>query len=131
MAIKISYSDEATGQILAEDIVSNEEIKALSTDMICRINSVVFFEFHHNAIHNKARQMIDKVCEQALNDQTDTILTKKDKQSIVAQLTSEGYVFPMIKQMPITIKLDIIKMARVKPASERETEEGGDIEHGD
>ena len=93
-----------------------EQEKALLTDML-DISLWI-----GNAIHNKARQCIDEVCRQALEDNTDTILTKAEKQEIVASLAANGKVISTVKGLPETIKLDIVSKARVKSAAERQSE---------
>lgn len=53
--IRILYIDTVTGEQIGQDLLSDEEVKALETD----IHSVQ--DWIANAIHNKARQCIDKV----------------------------------------------------------------------
>ena len=96
--------------------LTEEEEKALLTDMIS------IQDWLNNAIFNKSRQMVDKVCEEALSDQTDIILTTTEKQDIVTQLASQGTIISTVKQMPENIKLEIVKKARVKSAAERQAE---------
>lgn len=96
--------------------ISDEESKALLTDMM------TVQEWLDNAIHNKARQCIDKVCEEALNDQTNTLLTKGEKQAIVTELAKQGTIISSIKQMPEVVKRQIVSQARVKSAAEKNAE---------
>ena len=125
MGIKITYSDETTGDILAERTVSDVEIKALGWQMISRTGNgkVVFLDFHDNAIRHLARRRVNEICEEALNDQADTILTKEEKHSIVAELAKSGRIITTVKQMPETIKRQIVSKARIKSAAERQAEE--------
>jgi len=122
MAIKKLYVDTETEEILAEDVISDEEIKALSIDMVSSNPRVVFFDWDCNAIHNKARQMIDEVCEEALNDQTDVILTKGEKGQIVSELAKSGRIITTVKGMPGSVKAMIVQKARVKTAAEKNAE---------
>jgi len=122
MTIKISYNDLTTGQLLGEDFIVGAEIKALGTDMISSNPNVVFFDWHKNAIHEKARRCIDAVCQEALNDQTDTILTIQEKQDIVGLLAAEGKIISTVKQMPYSVKAEIVLKARIKSAAERKAE---------
>jgi len=94
-------------------VLSKEEEKALLTDM------TTIQEWLDNAIHNKARQCIDKVCKQALEDSTDTILTQIEKQEIVSLLATDGRIISTVKQLPIAIKRQIVTKARIKSATER------------
>jgi hypothetical protein len=96
--------------------LSAEEEKALLTDML----SVQ--DWLDNAVHEKARRCVDEVCRQALEDSTDTILTRTEKQVVVAGLANEGKVISTVKQMPEAIKTQIVAMARVKSAAEKNAE---------
>lgn len=96
--------------------LSEEQEKALLTDMI----SVQ--DWIDNAIQNKARQMIDSVCEQALNDHSNTILTVAEKQDVVTSLASAGSIITTVKQMPEAVKMMIVQKARVKSAAEMHAE---------
>ncbi len=93
--------------------LSVEQEKALLTDMI------TIQDWIDNAIHNKARRCIDTVCEQALNDQTNTILTAQEKKDIVTALAADGQIITTVKQMPVAIKKQIVSLARVQSAAER------------
>lgn len=95
-------------------LLTSEEEKALLTDMIS------IQEWLENAIHNKARQCIDAVCQQALSEDGETILTKAEKQAIVKALATEGKIISTVKQMPVTIKYQIVQKARVESAAERQ-----------
>lgn len=97
-------------------IISDEEEKALLTDMVS------IQDWLDNAVHNKARQCVDVVCRQALEDESDTLLTKGEKGQIVAALAKEGRVISTIKHMPPEIKGQIVALARVKSVAERQAE---------
>jgi len=123
MPIRISCIDTVTEEVLETFVVSDTDIKALGTDMIPHKGAkVVFIDWLNNAIHNKGRQCIDRVCEEALNDKTGTILTTKDKQDIVSGLAAEGSIITSVKGLPINIKRQIVAAARVKSAAERQAE---------
>lgn len=94
--------------------LSAEEEKALLTDM-ASVQSWL-----DNVIHNKARQCIDAVCEQALSENGETMLTKAEKQEVVSALATEGRIISTVKQMPESVKADIVKKARVESAAERQ-----------
>ena len=96
--------------------LTTEQEKALLTDMIS------IQDWLNNAIYNKARQMVDKVCNDAVAEQTHTILTLKEKKDISALIASQGGYFFSVKQMPENIKLEIVKRAKVKLAAERQAE---------
>ena len=102
--------------------LTTEQEKALLTDMM------TIQDWINNAIHNKARQCVDKVCEEALNDQTNTILTTEEKQGIVTLLASEGRIISTVKQMPEAVKMDIVSKARVKSAAEKQAEHEAEME---
>ena len=76
----------------------------------------------NNAIFNKARQCADKICEQALEDKTHTILSLADKQLLRDYLTNQGIVLTSVKQLPDAIKKEIVKRANIKSAAERQAE---------
>jgi hypothetical protein len=118
---KIIITD-AVDKKLAEFTITDEQVKALSTDMISSNPNVVFLDWLQNAIQNKARQCIDQVCEDALNDQTNTILTITEKQEIVSGLAKSGRIITTVKQMPQVVKDLIVQKARVKTAAKRQAE---------
>lgn len=122
MAIKITYTDSTTNEVLAEDLIVDEEIKALGVDMISSNPKVVFGDWYRNAIHNKSRQMIDEICKQALEDKTHTILSLADKQLLQTYLNNQGIVFTTVKQFPDNIKREIVKRANIQSAAERQAE---------
>lgn len=105
-----------------------EEEKALLTDTIS------IQEWIDNAIHNKARQCIDTVCQQALSGDDETILTKAEKREIVRALATEGKIISTVKQMPVGIKHQIVQKAKVESAAERnarmEAEMAAQVVHG-
>lgn len=97
--------------------LSAEEEKALLTDILS------LQEWLDNAIRNKARQCIDDVCRQALEDETDTVLTAVEKQGIVSALATQGRIITTLKQLPEALKHQIVAAARVKSAAERQAEQ--------
>jgi hypothetical protein len=96
--------------------LTSEQEKSLLTDMLS------IQDWLDNAIGEKARRCMDEVCGQALRDKTGTILTTEEKQAIVAELANEGSIISTVKEMPEAIKRQIVSMARVKSAAEREVE---------
>ena len=96
--------------------ITDEEEKALLTDILS------LQDWLDNAIHNKARQCIDDVCRQALEDETNTVLTAVEKQGIVSALATQGRIITTVKQLPADIKAQIVSNARVKTAAERQAE---------
>lgn len=96
--------------------LTTEQEKALLTDMIS------IQQWIENAIYNKARQCIDKVCEEALDDASNTILTTEEKTLIASELAAQGHVIGRIKFMPESIKMQIVAAARVKSGAERNAE---------
>ena len=125
MAIKIRFVDAATDQTLGETIVDDDEIKALSTDMISTIKpDVVFMDFVVLNIHNKVRRVIDKLCEEALGAGSERIepLTTPQKQVIADSLAASGDVLVSVAAMRPQLKRQIVSMAKVKTAAERQAE---------
>jgi hypothetical protein len=96
--------------------ITDEEEKALLTDMTS------IQDWLDNAIHNKARQCIDGLCQLALDDQTNAILTAEEKQELVSALAAQGKFITTVKQLPPDIKAQIVSNARVKSAAERQAE---------
>ena len=76
----------------------------------------------NNAIFNKARRCADEVCRLALEDKTHTILSLADKQLLRDYLSNQGIVLTSVKQLPDSIKKEIVKRAVIKSAAEREAE---------
>jgi hypothetical protein len=120
--IVIKYFDEQTGDELARDFISEVRSKALGTDMVSGNPAVVFFNWLSNSIHNKARQCIDNVVKEALEDSKDEILTKAEKQEIVQALASQGRIISTVKGMPEDVKRQIVAKARVKSGAEKNAE---------
>lgn len=71
MAIKITFTDTVTNQIIGEDELTDEEVKALNTELeladykcpICGKVSTGIAGWVLNAIKNKARQKVDEIVE--------------------------------------------------------------------
>ena len=74
----------------------------------------------NNAIFNKARQCADEICKQALEDKTHTILSLEDKQLLRDYLSNQGIVLTSIKDLPDSIKKEIVKRANIESAAERQ-----------
>ena len=96
--------------------ITDEEEKALLTDILS------LQDWLDNAIRNKARQCVDDVCRQALEDETNTVLTPQEKQGIVSALATQGRIITTVKQLPPAIKAQIVSNARVKTAAQRDKE---------
>jgi hypothetical protein len=75
-----------------------------------------------NAMGRKLRWCMDEICRQALEDQTNTIITVAEKRQLQSLLGAQGIVLTSIKQLPIDIKRQIVAAARIKSASERNEE---------
>ena len=97
-------------------VIAAEEEKALLTDILS------LQDWLDNAIRNKARQCVDDVCRQALEDETNTVLTAVEKQGIVSALATQGRIITTVKQLPEALKRQIVAAARVKSAAQREKE---------
>ena len=76
MAIKITYTDISTNTELYQEIMSDEERKALETDMLS------IFEWISNAWRNKARQCIDSIVSE-VSEYDPKKLSKNKKIEIV------------------------------------------------
>jgi hypothetical protein len=96
--------------------ITAEEEKALLTDIVS------LQEWLDNAIHNKARQCIDEVCRQALEDESNSILTVMERQEIVSALAAQGRIISTVKQLPADIKAQIVACARVKTTAQRQAD---------
>ena len=80
-------------------------------------------EWANNAIFNKARRCADSICQLALEDKTNTILSLENKQLLRTYLDNQGIVLTSVKQLPDSIKKEIVKRANIKSAAERQAEE--------
>jgi len=79
-------------------------------------------EWADNALLNKARQCTDEICRLALEDNTHTILTLAEKRLLRDWLDAHDIVMTSVKQLPPNIKRQIVAVARVKSAAERQAE---------
>lgn len=97
--------------------LSQEEEKALLTDMLS------IQEWLDNAIHNKARQCIDGVNEQAL-EPSSKMLTEPDLKAIRDMMDSANLPAVVItpRALPNHIKGEVVRRAKVKSAAERQAE---------
>ncbi len=118
MGIAIRYIDDATGDIILERIVEDFEVKALESDMA----SIPLW--HINALNEACRRLTDKICSDALGNGSEKVepLTVPQKQKVASALASQGIVLSPVKQMPQSIKDQIIEMAKIKSAAERQAE---------
>lgn len=76
----------------------------------------------NNAIYNKARRCADEICQLALDDTTNTILSAEDKQLLRTYLDNQGIILTSVKQLPDNVKREIVKRANIKSAAERQAE---------
>ena len=97
--------------------IDDEVQKALEWDI------VNLDAWANNAIFNKARQCADEVCRLALEDKTHTILSLADKQLLRDSLNNQGIVLTSIKQLPDSIKKEIVKRANIQSAAVRQAEQ--------
>jgi len=97
--------------------IDDEVQKALEWDI------VDLDEWARNAIFNKARRCADEICKQALGDKTHTILSLEDKQLLRTYLNNQGIVLTSIKQLPDSIKREIVRRANIKSAAQRQAEQ--------
>ena len=97
--------------------IDDEVEKALEWDIV-NLNT-----WANNAIFNKARQCADEICRLALEDKTHTILSLADKQLLRDYLNDQGIVLTSVKQLPDSIKREIVKRAVIKSAAERQAEQ--------
>ena len=74
-------------------------------------------------INNKIKWTYEKLCEEALADTMDTILTVEDKQAIATMLNNQGItIIRSVKALPENVKEEIVKRANIKSAVERNAE---------
>ena len=73
-------------------------------------------------VMEKADRCIDEICQLAIEDETNTILTLDEKQQVRDYLDAQGIVLTAVKQYPEVIKMQIVSAARVKTAAERQAE---------
>ena len=81
-----------------------------------------------NAIYTKADWCIERICEMAIKDKTNTILSAPDRQQLRNYLDNQGIVLTSIKDIPLNIKKEIVKRANIKSATERQAELEAEME---
>ena len=96
--------------------INDESQKALEWDI------VDLDAWANNAVNNKIQQCADAICQLALEDETDTILSAEDKQLLRTYLDDNGIVLTSVKKLPNNIKREIVKRANIKSAAERQAE---------
>ena len=99
-----------------EITIDDEVQKALEWDIV---NLDVWAR---NAVFNKARLCTDAICQMALDDDTDTILSSSDKQLLRQYLDNNNIVLTSVKKLPDNIKKEIVKRANIQSAAERQEE---------
>ncbi len=103
MKIKIIFANVGTGEIVREEILSDEEVKAVASDV------VDITEFVVNAIKNKARQMIDFHVERS---------------GLISKVT------PLNKKLEIIKNTEIESAADRKVRQEKERKEKEELANG-
>lgn len=93
--------------------VTDEEFKALAWDILDVTDWI------SNFTHDKARKVIDRILVLAFSDETDTIITKEDKNKIQALLHAAGFNILAIKSWPDHIKQAAVGYANLQSAAER------------
>jgi len=96
MSLKITFTDTNTGRIIAEDKLTDEQVKALNTELeladykcpVCGKVSRGIAGWVLNAIGQKARQKVDEIVEKSGRGSRYTEL--KRKLEIIRELESEG-----------------------------------------
>ena len=97
MSLKITFIDTNTGKVIAEDELTDAEVKALDTELelanykcpICGKVNTGIAGWICNAIKQKARQKIDEIVEKSGRGSKHTELSKKLQ--IIRELAEEGH----------------------------------------
>jgi len=97
MSIKITFTDTNTGKVIAEDELTDEQVKALNTELeladykcpICGKVTTGIAGWILNAIGQKARRKVDEIVEKSGRGSRHTELTKKLQ--IIRELVEEGH----------------------------------------
>ena len=104
MKLKIVYMNAENNQILREIELTEEEIKALSLDIADII------EFHTNFLHQRVRQNIDKIVEEAVKPSS-KLLSEQDRREIIKLLLEKQIFVTRPRDLPNEIKRLIVKKA--------------------
>ena len=94
--------------------ISDEEQKALSTVMKSPE------EWLYNTIRVRARKAINEICKDVLNEGRDHSISKKNLATVAAMLAERGDVITDVKRLPDNIARNIVKLAKITTAKERE-----------
>jgi len=98
--------------------LNDEAVKALEWDIAEELEL-----WANIVLNNRIKWCYDKLCEEALADTTDTILTVEDKQAIATMLNNQGItIIRSVKALPENVKEEIVKRANIKSAVERNAE---------
>jgi|TARA_Y100000310_G_C20578126_1_gene761513 hypothetical protein len=109
MGLKITYTDTATGSVLRETTLDDDEVKAFEYVAYDPIDWI------DNCFQNRARQAVDEVVEEALG--RDEKITIKDA-DMNSALKGIGIV-AKVKDIPVKAKKDIVKKSTFETAKER------------
>lgn len=108
--------------------ITDEELKALEWDIAAKneqgdvdVNGTIDW-WVKNAIAEKARRCILRICREALADKTNTILSTADKQALRQYLDNQGIVLAEISDLPENVIREIVKRANIQSAVERNAE---------
>ena len=85
MALKITFTDTKTGKIIAEDELTDEQVKALNTELenadvvnpVTGKKTTGIPAWVLNALHQKSRQLVDSVVELSGKGSRHTPLARK------------------------------------------------------
>ena len=97
MSLKITFRDTSTGKVIAEDELTDEQVKALNTELeladykcpVCGKYFTGIVAWILNSIGQKARRKIDEIVEKSGRGSKYTELTKKFQ--IIRELAEEGH----------------------------------------
>jgi len=94
--------------------ITDEQEKALLW------NIVDLQDWLETSLYGKAERLADKICRLALEDQTNTILTAAEKQTLRSYLTTQGIIFTSIEKLPLYVKSQIVAHANITLAKDKE-----------
>jgi len=109
MGLKITYSNTETNEVLRETTLDDDDMQAFE---YVAYNVIDWID---NAFQNRARQAIDTVCDEALGNCPDVILSDSDKSDLAPKIGIVGKV----KEIPVDIKKEIVRKSSFKSGKER------------
>jgi len=77
-------------------------------------------EWAENAVRNRIRQAADQICTEAIEDETDTILTAQQKQQLRTALDNAGINLVTVSKIPVNIKRAIVAAANITLLKDKE-----------